>query len=80
MTDETPFDILCDEQEQLNPAIILAEDLMRRDAAELLSTEDINRAEEILQIGAREIEIIDRHLGAFTKSAAMPSTQVPVGF
>lgn len=80
MKSSTPFEVLCAEAEQINPAIILAEDLMRRDAAELLSTEDIRRAEEVLQIGAREIEIIDRYLGALAKSAASPSTQVPVGF
>lgn len=80
MNGDPPFETLCSEAEQINPAIILAEELMRRDSAELLSTEETQRAEDVLQIGAREIEIIDRHLAALTKSAASPSNQLPVGF
>lgn len=80
MNEAAPFDVLCGEREKLNPAILLAEDLMRRNAAELLSAEDVRHAEEILQIGAKEIEIIDCHLGSFAKSTATPATQAPVGF
>lgn len=80
MTSEMPLEILRGETEQLNPAIILADELMRRDAAELLSTQDIERAEKVLKYGAREIEIVERHMAAFIKSPAEPSTYIPPGF
>ncbi len=37
MNVESTIEVLLSETEQLNPAIILADELMRRDAAELLS-------------------------------------------
>lgn len=77
---QTPFETLCLEPEQLNPAIILAEDLMRRDAAELLSTQDVKRAEEVLQVGAKEIEVIERHLAAVKRSQPTAWMRVPLGF
>jgi len=80
MTTETAFDVLCSEPEQVNPAIIMAEDLMRRDAAELLSSEDVKRAEEVLQVGAKEIDVIERHLAAFRRSRPIASTHIPTGF
>ena len=80
MNDPSPLDILVGETEQVNPAILLAEEFMRRDAADLLSAEDINRAEEILAIGRNEIETIKRQEAAFEKSSASPSAELPVGF
>ena len=80
MKDCTAFDILCVEAEQVNPAIILAEELMRRDARALLSTEEIENAEQVLQYGSREIEVIERHIAAFAKSPPTPSVYTPCGF
>lgn len=80
MSIETPTDILCSEPENLNPAIIMADELMRRDAAEPLTPAEIERAEEVLRLGSSEIEVIERHLSAFARSRALPSTQIPSGF
>lgn len=75
-----PIGALEGETEQLNPAIILADELMRRDAAELLSVEDVARAEKVLEIGSREIEMIDLHRNAFLKCPPTPFQYVPCGF
>lgn len=80
MNDSSPLAILIGETEQINPAILLAEEFMRRDAADLLSSEDLNRAEEVLAIGRNEIETIRRQEAAFARSAATSSTALPVGF
>lgn len=77
---DSPLEILLGETEQLNPAIILADELMRRDAAELLSVAEIAKAEKVLEIGAREIETIDGHRKAFLKSPSNPIRYVPNGF
>jgi hypothetical protein len=80
MNGETPLEILAAENEQVNPAILLAEEFMRRDAADLLGVEDINRAEEILYIGRMEIETLQQHLAAFVRLPATPSVNIPSGF
>lgn len=80
MSDSSPLDILLGETEQMNPAILLAEEFMRRDAADLMSAEDINRTEEVLAIGRSEIETIRRQEATFARSAATSSTALPVGF
>lgn len=72
--------LLTEETEQINPAILLAETLMRRDAADLLSAEDIEQAETTLRIGRMEIEIIERQLSAFVRCPASPSQSIPIGF
>ncbi len=72
--------ILLGEPEQINPAIILADKLMRRDVAELLSMEEVAEAEQVLDIGAREIEAIDGHRAAFLKSPPSALQYVPRGF
>jgi hypothetical protein len=78
--DESPLELLRAANEQINPAIILAERLMRRDTAELLSVEEVNEAENILAIGTQEIETIDSHRKAFQKSPASAIDYVPIGF
>ena len=78
--DDSPLNLLRDEDERINPAIILAERLMRREAAELLSVEEVNEAENILAIGTQEIEAIESHRKAFQKSPASSIDYVPVGF
>ena len=78
--DESPFEVLRAEIEQINPAIILAERLMRREAAELLSVEEVNEAENILTIGTQEIEVIESHRKAFQKTPASAIDYIPTGF
>lgn len=80
MNDNSPLEILIGETEQLNPAIILADELMRRDASALLSVTEVTQAEKILELGAREIETIDAHRKAFLKSPPTPYGNVPSGF
>ena len=78
--DESPLELLRAEAEQINPAIILAERLMRREASELLTVEEVNEAENILAIGTQEIEAIEAHRKAFQKSTASAINYVPIGF
>lgn len=80
MIDESPLELLIQETKQINPAILLAEQFMRRDAANLLSAEEIKRADEILHIGEMEIEMLQRHLTAFVRLPASPSVRIPPGF
>ena len=78
--DESPLELLRAENEQINPAIILADQLMRREASELLTVEEVNEAENILAIGTQEIEVIEFHRKAFQKSPASAFDYVPLGF
>ncbi len=78
--DESPLELLRAEIEQINPAIILADQLMRREASELLTVEEVNEAENILAIGTREIEAVESHRKAFQKTPASAIDYVPVGF
>jgi hypothetical protein len=80
MDGRSSLELLIDEVEQINPAILLAEEFMRRDAEELLSAEDINRAEEILHIGRTEIDVIKRQIAALARSSPSPSVTLPIGF
>lgn len=74
------MEILLGEMEQLNPAIILADELMRRDPSELLSIAEVAKAERVLEIGSREIETIDGHRKAFLKTPPSPIRYLPHGF
>lgn len=80
MNGKSPLTILLDEPEQINPAIILADKLMRRDVTELLSVDEVAEAEKVLDIGAREVEAIDGHRAAFLKSPPTSLQYVPRGF
>ncbi|MGH9946429.1 MAG: hypothetical protein ACRD6X_04445 [Pyrinomonadaceae bacterium] len=80
MKSDTPLEILIAETEQINPAILLAEEFMRRDATDLLGAEDIARAEAILAVGRLEIEMVKSQIAAFERSAACPSSGLPLGF
>lgn len=80
MKGDTPLEILTGEMEQINPAILLAEEFMRRDAADILSAEDISRAEEVLEAGRTEIETIRRQIAAFVRSSPSASIRTPIGF
>jgi len=78
--DDSPLDVLRAENEQVNPAIILADKLMRRDAEKLLTVEEVSEAEEVLAISTKEIEAIEFHRKAFLKTPASAIDYVPVGF
>ena len=80
MNAESPLELLVKEKEQVNPAILLAEEFLRRDAGDLLSAEDIQRAEDILQSSSLEIKILEGQLENFTGLPATPSLIIPVGF
>jgi len=80
MDASSPMELLIEEVEQINPAILLAEEFMRRDAEQLLSADDIDRAEKILNIGRTEIDVINRQIKAFARSSASPSASLPIGF
>ncbi|HQU94312.1 MAG TPA: hypothetical protein PLK77_18590 [Pyrinomonadaceae bacterium] len=78
--DDSPLELLRAEDEQINPAIILADKLMRRDAEQLLTVEEVSEAESILTIGTQEIEVIESHRRAFLNTPASAVDYVPIGF
>jgi len=78
--DDSPVSILRAEPERINPAIILADRLMRRDAEELLTVAEVAEAENVLAIGNEEIEAIECHRKAFLKTPASAIDYIPVGF
>jgi hypothetical protein len=77
---ETPFDLLCDFPEQINPAIILAEELMRKAIGNVLEQSEIENAEEVLVISTQEIKRIDTQFAALVKTPASASLKIPIGF
>ncbi len=78
--DDSPLDVLRAENERINPAIILADRLMQRDAQKLLTVDEVVEAEEVLAIGTQEIEAIEFHRKAFLKTPASAIDYVPLGF
>lgn len=76
----TPLEILCGEVEQINPAILLADELMRKGAAAFLSPEYIEQAEAVLLYSRQEIGNVQRQLSALVNTRASASVYVPVGF
>lgn len=77
---ETPFEILEAEPETMNPVILLADTLMRREAVHVLSVEEILHAEKVLEIGTDEIRSVERHRDKFVKTTPASGSRVPVGF
>lgn len=71
---------MCSESEQINPAILLAEELMRKDLAEIFDFEDLARAEKTLVGAKREIEAVANGFEALTKTPGAASEQIPIGF
>ena len=80
MNGETPLDLLIGETERVNPAILLAEEFMRRDAADLLGADEIDRAAKVLNESRAEIETIRRQIAAFVRSSPSASRRTPAGF
>lgn len=78
--DESPFEVLCQEVEQINPAIILAEKLMRKNLGAVFDYEDLSQVEETLQASRKEIERVGSQFAALVKTPAFAGEQIPVGF
>ena len=77
----TPFELLSSESEQINPAILLAEELMRKDLAEILDFDDLARAEKTLSDSKREIEAVAGGFEALVKTPAVAASEhIPIGF
>ena len=77
---ETPFEILCAADEQINPAIILAEELMRKNLAEVFDFAEIERAEEVLLYAREEIVRTERYFTDLVKTRPTPANSIPCGF
>lgn len=77
---ETPFEILCAAGEQINPAIILAEELMRKGMAEAFDFAEIERAEKVLNYAREEIGRTEAHFTALVKTHPTPANSIPFGF
>jgi hypothetical protein len=77
---ESPFEILCAADEQINPAILLAEELMLKGMAEAFDFTEIERAEEILISSREEISRIENQFTALVKTPPAPSSSIPIGF
>ena len=75
-----PFEVLCGACEQINPAIVLAEELMRKDIAGGMDFADIERAEKTLLLARDEIEKIEKHFAQIVKTPPYPSGRIPAGF
>ena len=76
----SPFQFLCEADERINPAIILAEELMRKDVYFALEFEDLERAEQTLAASRFEIERVESQFNALVKSTPNASANVPIGF
>lgn len=76
----SPFEILCGEPEQINPAILLADELMRKGIADVLNFADLQRAEETLEFSRREIQRVETQFAALVKTPAASASKIPVGF
>ena len=76
----SPLQILCGSPETINPAILLAEELMRKGIAEAFDPDDIGRAEKTLLTSRREIELIERQFKALVKTPPTSSGLIPTGF
>lgn len=76
----TPIEVLSSETERINPLILLAEQFMRREAADVLLADDVHRAEKVCRDGQGEIEAVKRQLAAFYRTRSSASPGIPTGF
>lgn len=79
-TPKNPFERLCEYPKQINPAIILAEQLMRKDVAETLNFDDLELVTKTLEDSRREIKTVEIQLAALVKTPCAASEKIPVGF
>ena len=75
-----PFEVLCAADEQINPAIVLAEELMRKDLRQGMNFRDIEQAEKTLRLARDEIEKVERHFAQIVKTPPQASGHIPAGF
>jgi hypothetical protein len=76
----SPFEVLCAADEQINPAIVLAEELMRKDITGGMDFCDIEQTEKTLRLARDEIEKVERHFAQIVKTPPYPSGHIPAGF
>jgi len=67
-------------EEQINPAIVLAEELMRKDISGGRDFADIEQAEITLSHARDEIEKVEKHFARIVKTQPQPSGHIPAGF
>ena len=72
--------MLCEVCEQVNPAIVLAEELMRKDITGGMDYADIEQAEKTLLVARDEVEKVERHFAQIVKTPPQPSGHIPAGF
>jgi hypothetical protein len=77
---ESPFEILCAADEQINPAILLAEELMLKGMVEAFDFDEIERAEAVLNLSRDEISRIENQFTALVKTPPAPAASIPIGF
>lgn len=77
---QSPFEILCEEPERINPAILLADEMMRKQLGERIDFEDIRRAEETINVSRREIGRVESQFDALVKTPTFAAANIPVGF
>lgn len=75
-----PFKILCELPEQINPAIILAEEMMRKRFTSVLDFEEIELAEQTLEFSRNESQRVETQFAALAKTPAAPGLNIPSGF
>lgn len=79
-TEQSPFEILSREPERINPAILLADEMMRKQLGGAIDFEDIRRAEEIISASRREIGRVESQFVALVKTPPRAAAKIPVGF
>lgn len=77
---ESPFEILCAADEQINPAILLAEELMLKGMAEAFDFAEIERAEAVLNLSREEIARVENQFTALVTTPPSPALSIPIGF
>lgn len=75
-----PFEVLCAADHEINPAIVLAEELMRKDITGGMDFCDIEEAEKTLRIARDEIANVERHFACIVKTPPQASGYIPAGF
>jgi hypothetical protein len=71
---------LCAADEQINPAILLAEELMLKGMVEAFDFDEIERAEAVLNLSRDEISRIENQFTALVKTPPAPAASIPIGF
>lgn len=79
--EQNSFKILCGEPEEINPAIVLAEELLRQEVAASFTFDNFDEINETLAKARAEIKVVERQFDALVKTpSAASSVVVPIGF